>query len=114
MRIKAYPSRTVRPTPLPVSKFTVKLKIRVANPLSRELTYISRDSAERYVARGHARWRNHRTIVFVEDTDHRFAAEQSMAQLTRSGYDRIPKMTTDQIAGIPVIGDVTKLFTNRS
>jgi hypothetical protein len=92
------------------SQIPVKLKIRVANPVSGELTYISRQSAERYVARGRAHWRNYRTIVFVEDSHDRKSALESFDQ-SRFDYDRIGSMTREQIAGVPVIGDITRLFT---
>jgi len=92
----------------------VKLKIRVANPVGGDLTYISRESAERYVARGRAHWKNYRTIAFVENTHDRISAEESVAQASRRDYDRIGQMSREQIAGIPVIGDITRLFTRSS
>lgn len=80
----------------------MKLKIRVANPASGNITYIARDAAARYVARGRARWKNERTIVFLDIAPH-ISAQQSATLATQPGYDRVGRMTTKQIAGIPVI-----------
>lgn len=79
----------------------MKLKIRVANPVSGRLTYISRESAVEYVARGRAQWRNERTITFVEDHNHVSATESALVAMT--GYDRLGMMTLKQVAGVPVI-----------
>jgi hypothetical protein len=91
----------------------VKPKIRVANPVSVRMTYISRKAAERYVARGRARWHTHSTIHFIEDSYDRRAAERSMRLSSQLAYDRIGRMTLEQMQGIPVIGDPLKLFTLR-
>lgn len=78
------------------------------NPVSgHQLTYISQRNAERYVKRGRARWRGD-AIVFIEGTHDRISAERLASQ---SHYDRIGQMTTQQVTGIPMLGDVVKLFT---
>jgi hypothetical protein len=89
----------------------VKLKIRVANPVSGQLTYISVKAAERYVVRGRARWRDERTIAFIEDTHYRQSAERLVQLEQDLAYDRVGAMTLEQIKGVPVIGDPMKLFT---
>ena len=90
----------------------MKLKIRVANPVSGNLTYIPLESAKRYVARGCARWKNNRTIVFIED-HHIYRSAEDSVLIARTGYDRIGRMSFEQIKGLPVIGDPVKLFTVR-
>lgn len=93
----------------------MKIKIRVSNPVGGQLTYMPLRAAQRYVARGRARWQNPRTICFIEDSPDRRSAEKSAAALgTQLAYDRIGRMTLEQIEGIPVIGDPVKLFTLRS
>ena len=80
------------------------------NPVSGKRTFIALRNAERYVARGRARWHGD-AIVFIEDRYDRAAAERTVALASACAYDRIGRMTMDQIAGVPVIGDITKLFT---
>lgn len=78
------------------------------NPVSgHQLTFISQRNAERYVKRGRARWRGD-AIVFIEGTHDRLSAEKMASQ---SGYDRVGRMNTQQLHGIPMLGDVVKLFT---
>lgn len=78
------------------------------NPVSgHQLTYISQRNAERYVKRGRARWRGD-ALVFIEGTHDRISAEKMASQ---TGYDRIGQMRARQVTGIPMLGDVTKLFT---
>lgn len=91
----------------------MKVKIRVANPVSLSLTYIPLKSAERYVARGRAHWQNERTIRFIEDSHDRAAAQRTMRYESQFAYDRIGQMQVEQVKGIPVLGDVMKLFTLR-
>lgn len=90
----------------------LKDKIRVLNPVSGKRTFISRRNAERYVSRGRARWRNG-DIHFIEDSHDRAAAERSVALASKAGYDRVGLMTMDQVAGLPMLGDVSKLFVCR-
>lgn len=92
----------------------MKIKIRVANPVSIQLTYIPLKNAQRYVARGRARWQNEHTICFIEDSHDRVAAQRSMWYESQLAYDRIGQMHAEQVKGIPVLGDVMKLFTLRS
>jgi hypothetical protein len=87
------------------------LKIKVLNPVSGKRTFITRRNAERYVARGRARWHGNASIEFIEDSHDRAAAHRSVVLASQPGYDRIGVMTVEQIAGIPVIGDISKLFT---
>jgi hypothetical protein len=86
-----------------------KPKIRVLNPVSGRRTFIARKAAEKYVARGRARWRG--DAVFFVESYARDAAEKSAAVETQCGYDRVGLMTMDQVAGLPMLGDVVKLFT---
>ena len=92
----------------------MKLKIRVANPVSGKLTFIPFENAQRYVDRGRARWRNDRTIVFFSDSQSRFAGAASSMLQERIGYDRVGQMNIDQVTGFPMIGDPVKLFTLRN
>jgi hypothetical protein len=82
----------------------------VLNPVSgKQHAFISRRNAERYVARGRARWRGD-ALVFIEGTHDRVAAERSVELASACAYDRIGLMTTEQVAGLPMLGDITKLF----
>lgn len=97
-------SRFVGPLLFPLAKF----KVKVVNPVSgHQLTFISQRNAERYVKRGRARWRGEE-LVFIEGTHDRLSAERLASQ---GNYDRIGQMSARQVTGIPMLGDVTKLFT---
>lgn len=91
----------------------MKLKVRVLNPIAISQTYISRKNAERYVARGRARWEGDRMIKFIEDSHDRRSAERAYQFESQRGYDRIGLMSVEQVAGLPTIGDPMKLFTLR-
>lgn len=92
---------------------SLKIKIRVLNPVSGRVTFIPRRNAEKYVARGRARWHDDRSIAFIMGTYDRNSAERSHALASQAAYDRIGLMTVEQLAGVPVLGDPMKLFTLR-
>jgi hypothetical protein len=96
------------------NKTPLKIKIRVSNPVSAATTYISVKSAERYVARGRARWQNDSTIYFIEDSYDRRAAERAYYVMSQLAYDRIGQMSVEQVTGLPVIRDPVKLFMLRT
>jgi hypothetical protein len=82
----------------------------VLNPVSGKRKFISPRNAERYVARGRARWHGDTAIFFIED-DHCYAsAKRSVEIASQLAYDRIGGMNFEQVRGLPMLGDVTKLF----
>lgn len=95
------------------SKGKIKIKIRVGNPVRQCLTYIPLKNAEQYVARGRARWADDYTIWFLEDSYDRRAAECSAVLDSQLAYDRIGRMSIEQVKGVPVVGDPLKLFMLR-
>lgn len=91
-----------------------QILVRVYNPKSQK-SFTSRKSAQRYVARGLARWRQDGSVEFIDDEqDYRAVAVMSAQRLQEIGYDRDvsgARASLDAIAGLPVIGDTMKLFT---
>lgn len=80
------------------------------NPVSGRRTFITRKAAERYVARGRAHWKGD-ALFFIEGTYARDAAERSAAVEAQCGYDRVGMMKPEQVVGLPMLGDVMKLYT---
>lgn len=79
------------------------------NPVSGLRTFISRRNAERYVARGRARWQG-AALLFIEDDHSCVSAKRSAKLDSQLAYDRIGRMTVDQLKGVPLLGDPSKLF----
>jgi hypothetical protein len=102
------PSPSIGPT---AAALASPAKVKVLNPVSGRRTFITLRNAERYVSRGRARWHGNTAIAFIEDSHDRAAAHRSVVLASQLAYDRIGTMTFRQLAGIPVLGDVTKLFT---
>lgn len=62
------------------------------------------------MARGRARWHGD-ALRFIEGTYARDAAERSAAVESQCGYDCVGLMKPEQVIGLPMLGDVMKLFT---
>ena len=92
----------------------MKAKIRITNPASGQPTWITLRNAKRYVARGRAHWNDDGSICFAGRLHERITEDHALALQSMIGYDRIERMTVDQLKGIPVLGDPVKLFMLRT
>lgn len=86
-------------------------QVRIHNPLARN-GYTSLKSAQRYVARGRARWRKDGSLEFIEsEADYRAVS----VMRSEDGYDRDVSRgamaSLDAIKHLPVAGNVVKLIT---
>jgi len=81
----------------------VKIKIRVLNPASAAVAYVSIKNAARYVARGRARWDGDRAIRFIEDSHQHESATRAAALQTKIGYDGVGRISMREVHRIPVV-----------